>query len=192
MTGRLFELEAQKSFAVAMGKLNLTALRVRQTALAQKACGKTNKTPVWADVVADIPPASILVRNVRQGHPLVRQRVKTDPKTKKPEVVFSARSRKIRRMFQPVNIRYEEDELRKTFFRDHPWELARPRVVLENDGKDHTRYDWSKLQQPGKKVDGERSVDSSVYHLSPLHARFQRLALLTNETTASYNVNYTS
>lgn len=149
-----------------MGKLNFTALRVRQTALAQKACGKTDKTPVWTDVLADIPPASILVRNVPQKHPLVRQRVRTDPEINKPKVVFSSRRPKdTRRIFQPMQIRYEEDELRKRFFRDHPWELARPRVLLENDGKDHTRYDWSKLQQPGKKVDGERSVYRSVYHI---------------------------
>lgn len=141
-----------------MGKLNLTAIRVRQTALAQKACGKTKRTPVWVGIVADIPPASILVRNKPQEHAVVQQRVKTNQETLKTKATFSSKTRSapVSRMFQPMEIRYEEDGLRKRFFSDHPWELARPRVVLESDGKDHLRYNWSKLQQPGKKLDGER------------------------------------
>ncbi len=62
-------------------------------------------------------------------------------------------------MFKPQKIVYPEDELRNQFFRDHPWELARPRIVVENDGKDYRRVDWSKgIVQKGKKVDGERFV----------------------------------
>ncbi|KAL1960218.1 hypothetical protein VTO42DRAFT_8761 [Malbranchea cinnamomea] len=154
-----------------MGRLNLTAIRVRQTALAQKACGKTDKIPCWADVVADIPPATILVRNKPVEHPVVRQRVKTVPGSSKPQVVYETvpipgpKSKKASRMFKPMQIRYEEDELRKEFFRDHPWELARPRVVLENDGKDYLRYDWNKLQQPGKRLDGESVVQRQLHLL---------------------------
>jgi small subunit ribosomal protein S23 len=66
--------------------------------------------------------------------------------------------KKASRMFLPVEIRYEEDELRKEFFRDHPWELARPRILVESSGKDFERYNWSRMQQPGKKLDGERYV----------------------------------
>ena len=90
-----------------MGKYNLTALRVRQTALRQKASAKSHN--------------------------------------KKPS-----------KLFQPLKIKYEEDQLRKEFFRDHPWELARPRIVLEKSGKDFENYDWSRLQQPGRRLDGER------------------------------------
>lgn len=61
-------------------------------------------------------------------------------------------------MFQPQTIVYEEDALRKEFFGDHPWELARPRVVLENDGKDWHHDDWSRIQQPGRQLSGERFV----------------------------------
>ncbi len=58
----------------------------------------------------------------------------------------------------PVEITYKEDKLREEFFNDHPWELARPRVVLENDGKDARSWDWAQLEQPGKMLDGERCV----------------------------------
>lgn len=147
-----------------MGKYNLTALRVRQSALMQKSNGKIRQTPCWVDIVADIPPAQVLIRNQSQQHPIIRERVKTISGKPQPQIMIEpqpscqSKSKKTNRMFQPSRIRYEEDQLRKEFFRDHPWELARPRVVLENDGKDHGRYDWSKLQQRGKRLDGERSV----------------------------------
>jgi small subunit ribosomal protein S23 len=34
--------------------------------------------------------------------------------------------------------------------------LARPRIVLENDGKDAQKCDWSRIQQPGRPLTGER------------------------------------
>lgn len=80
--------------------------------------------------------------------------------------------KKASRLFQPVEIKYEEDQLRKEFFRDHPWELARPRVLVESTGKDFERYDWSRIQQPGKRLDGERCVDLIWIYLNErLHYR---------------------
>lgn len=146
-----------------MGKYNLTALRVRQTALRQKASAKIDKLPEWVDIVGDIPPAQVVVRRQPIQHEYFQQRMRTIPGTSKTEVFFenapqkkTARNRKASRMFQPLKIKYEEDQLRKEFFRDHPWELARPRILLEKSGKDFEHYDWSRLQQPGKKLDGER------------------------------------
>lgn len=150
-----------------MGKLNLTALRVRQTALRQKANGKIAKLPEWVDVLADIPPAQVLVRNPPIQHQYLRQRVKSLPGSSTSQIVYEAeenrrpKPKKASRLFQPVKIKYEEDELRKEFFRDHPWELARPRVVLETSGKDFEKYDWSRMQQIGKKLDGERCVKTA-------------------------------
>lgn len=155
-----------------MGKYNLSALKVRQTALLQKEAGKIPKTPCWVDVVSDIPPAQILIRNQPIQHQLLRQRVKTLPGTSKTETVSlpsprrQPKSKKPSRLFQPLKIQYEEDQLRKEFFRDHPWELARPRVVLENDGKDHERQNWGKLQQSGKRLDGERLELHSLYSVT--------------------------
>jgi small subunit ribosomal protein S23 len=145
-----------------MGKYNLTALRVRQTAILQLANLKIKTRPCWVDVMSDIPPAQILTRTQPQQQAFVRQRVKTIPGKSRAQVVFepqprrATRAKKASRIFQPLEMRYEEDQLRKEFFRDHPWELARPRVLVENDGKDHEKYDWSQLQQPGRRLDGER------------------------------------
>lgn len=156
-----------------MGRLNLAALNVRKNALAQKQAGKFSRVPCWAGIVADVPPASVHVRNRPLQHPVSQQRVKTiadKSGNPRPQVVVEqlpSRKRppkKGSRMFKPLEIHYEEDQLRKEFFQDHPWELARPRVVLESDGRDHTRSDWSQLQQKGKGLDGERCVTAILCH----------------------------
>ncbi|KAL4927170.1 mitochondrial 37S ribosomal protein mS23 [Aspergillus undulatus] len=154
-----------------MGKYNLTALRVRQTAVLSKASGKPGDLPRWVDVVRDVPPAEILVRKQPQQHQLFRQRVISDPKTSKPQVVFEAQEKRTKpkkasRMFLPVEIKYEEDQLRKEFFRDHPWELARPRILLESTGKDFENYNWRRMQQPGKRLDGESVVQRQLWLLN--------------------------
>lgn len=59
-------------------------------------------------------------------------------------------------MFMPAELKYPEDQLRTEFFGDHPWELARPKIVLEQSGNDSKDWDWSQIEQPGKKLDGER------------------------------------
>jgi len=100
---------------------------------------RTEATPPWLAVLESIPPAEILTRPIPVQHRLA------DPKMKKP-----------RNTYRPQEITYEEDELRQRFFRDHPWELARPRVMVEFDGKDARRYDWSRgLRQPGIPLTGE-------------------------------------
>jgi small subunit ribosomal protein S23 len=55
-----------------------------------------------------------------------------------------------------MNITYPEDKLRKEFFGDHPWELARPKTLLEDSGNDAKYWSWDKIEQVGKPLDGER------------------------------------
>lgn len=74
--------------------------------------------------LATFPPSTRLVRPPKQ-------------RSAKPG------SRRTSRLFAPLNIAYQEDRLRWEYFNDHPWELARPRVMLESDGRDHERWDWS-------------------------------------------------
>lgn len=96
--------------------------------------------PVWYDVVESIPPSEMVTR------PLPPQHKAPNPRARRPS-----------RMFQPQRLVYEEDELRAQFYKDHPWELARPRMIIEMDGKDSHRCDWSKgLRQPDMPLCGER------------------------------------
>lgn len=98
--------------------------------------------PVWYKVIESNPPSEILTR------PLPPQHNTYDLKKSK--------SRKASRLFQPQQLVYEEDALRRRFYKDHPWELARPRMIMEIDGKDAQRCNWSTgLRQPGIPLTGE-------------------------------------
>ncbi|KAI1506188.1 mitochondrial ribosomal protein [Biscogniauxia marginata] len=103
--------------------------------------------PVWYNVIESIPPSEILTR------PYPPQHRAPNPKVRKPS-----------KLFQPQQLVYEEDALRNVFYRDHPWELARPRMIIEMDGKDALRYDWSKgLRQPGLPLCGECVVQRQLW-----------------------------
>jgi len=122
-----------------MGRI-FRAARVAQTAEAvlRAEHGRLAR-PAWLDAVQMIPPSEILVR--------------TNPVQLQPA---NSRLKTPRRTFIPQKITYEEDDLRRTFYKDHPWELARPRIITEFDGKDARYVDWSKgLRQPGVQLTGE-------------------------------------
>lgn len=122
---------------------HLRPLRVHQIASRMLETGRLQAEPPWYRIVGAIPPTTSLVRElpVQLNPPRARKSLRKQPA-----------------LYKPQKITYPEDELRQRFFQDHPWELARPRIVVENDGRDSLRWDWSRLQQPGKALDGERYV----------------------------------
>jgi small subunit ribosomal protein S23 len=160
-----------------MGRINLSASRVRRRALDKfnSATGKSyNKgvIPIWADVVGDIPPAQILTRQQPHQHAVTQVRTRSIPNSTKTEQYIAAsishrpKSAKLSRPFTPIQIKYEEDELRHQFFSDHPWELARPRIVLETDGNQYKSADWSTgLKQPGVPLSGESVIQRQLWLL---------------------------
>ncbi|KAL8900028.1 MAG: hypothetical protein Q9207_005892 [Kuettlingeria erythrocarpa] len=133
-----------------MGRYDFRPLRVHRTASQLLAAERIKHVPPWHEVIGTVPPAQTLVRS----QPLQHQEKPRRPKIKKPS-----------KLFQPQRIVYEEDTLRKEFFADHPWELARPRVVLENDGRDAERKDWSLVSQPDRPVDGESVIQRQMFLL---------------------------
>lgn len=124
-----------------MRGLNLKPSRVYQTASALLESQSISQIPPWYTTIGSVPPSAILTRT---------QPVQHRDNNGRP------RTRKASKLFKPQAIVYEEDRLRQEFFRDHPWELARPRIVLESDGRDGQRCDWSKMEQPGRALTGER------------------------------------
>lgn len=106
-----------------MGRYNFAAQRVHSHATKLLQAKRIDSPPPWYNVVGTIPPSERLVRPPMQ-------------RLQKP-------GKRTSRLFRPVKLSYEEDRLRWEYFNDHPWELARPRVMLENDGRDAQRYDWS-------------------------------------------------
>ncbi|KAH8685534.1 mitochondrial ribosomal protein S25 [Tricladium varicosporioides] len=134
-----------------MGGRNLNPARVYQTAAALLECGSIQQPPVWFKTIGSIPPSEILTRT---QPPIHRDR------NSRP---ISSKRRKPSKMFKPLPIEYEEDQLRHEFYRDHPWELARPRIVLENDGKDGQKCNWAQIQQHGRQLNGESVVQRQLY-----------------------------
>ncbi|KAI9170879.1 37S ribosomal protein S25 [Paramyrothecium foliicola] len=104
--------------------------------------------PPWYQVMHEVPPIDTIIRTIPPRHRM--------PGPKAPK--------KPKKLYRPQSIKYEEDALRTTFFKDHPWELARPRVILESDGKDYQYLDWSKgLRQPGMALTGECVVQRQMW-----------------------------
>ncbi|KAI9828577.1 MAG: hypothetical protein M1819_006569 [Sarea resinae] len=135
-----------------MGRYDFRPLRVRQHASQLLETKRIHREPCWYSIIGDVPPAQAIVRTQPVQHH--EQQRRRSSKWKKPS-----------RMFQPQRITYQEDQLRQDFFGDHPWELARPRVVLENDGKDYQRSDWSRIRQPGRRLDGESVIQRQLWLL---------------------------
>ena len=155
-----------------MGRINLAAIRVRSRALRMReAQGQWGSSkPVWADITADIPPAQILTRHQPRQHPYCETRMKTLPKgpSQVTQIIThpKPKSAKPKNLYSPTTIRYEEDSLRKRFFTDHPWELARPRTIVETDGNQHAHADWSTgIKQRGIPVSGESVVQRQLWLL---------------------------
>jgi small subunit ribosomal protein S23 len=135
-----------------MGRYNLRPSRVYQTATQALEAASYRSPPPWYTTIGSIPPSEILTRVTPVQH---------------RDVTPRKRTKKLSKMFKPQQIVYEEDKFRQEFFSDHPWELARPRIVLENDGKDGQKCNWSKIQQPGRQLNGERYA-RSPYNGVPL------------------------
>jgi small subunit ribosomal protein S23 len=151
-----------------MGRYDFKPLRVHQHAKQCLDSGKYKTPPCWYHVVGKLTPSQTLVRPQPAQHPVTYSRIVQGPNDKVPQLVETqaprrkVKTKKASRIFQPVEIRYEEDELRREFFGHHPWELARPRIVLENDGRDYLGDDWSNMKQVGKRLSGERYLSPTI------------------------------
>ncbi|KAK9473843.1 mitochondrial 37S ribosomal protein mS23 [Dipodascopsis tothii] len=110
--------------------------------------GHLKAEPVWYRALLATPPTTQL-RHVVARDPVTGQRVRATPG--RP------------RLFKPRPIVYAEDALRTRFFTEHPWELSRPRVVVENTGADAALLDWSQMQQKHKPLDGESVVQRTLW-----------------------------
>ncbi|KAK3387505.1 37S ribosomal protein Rsm25 [Podospora didyma] len=107
---------------------------------------ETKRAPAWLKALESIPPSETMTRPYPIQH------------TPPPKD-----ARRPRSIFRPTKIVYPEDELRQTFYRDHPWELARPMLVLEMDVTEARTRDWRTLEQKGMRLSGENVVQRQMY-----------------------------
>jgi len=136
-----------------MGRYDFRPQRVLRTADQLLETKRITQKPPWYRIIQDIPPSAFLTRPVFQdsSHQPARRLAKKGLRSSKA--------------FQPLPLQYEEDALRTDFFGDHPWELARPKVVVEDSGDQAKGWDWGKgIKQLGKRLDGERCVHHYIWH----------------------------
>ncbi|CAN6647129.1 small ribosomal subunit protein mS23 [Trichomonascus vanleenenianus] len=125
--------------------------------------------PSWFRVVASHPPTHNLALKTHNLKEFVEKehtfqvgekRKATGTYVTRNKQAYSSR---LGHLYRPRKIKYFEDKVRRLFYEQHPWELARPKLVVENDGNDISRQDWSSIYQPTKKLDGENVVRRTMY-----------------------------
>lgn len=121
-----------------MGRYDFSPQRVHRAVTHLREANRIPVLPPWYGAVGTYPPSERLVRPALQRG--------------------KGRPGRASRMFKPIEIKYPEDKLRDDFFNDHPWELARPRTVLESDGKDYQRQNWEGIDHTDRPLNGERCV----------------------------------
>lgn len=106
--------------------------------------------PVWYQAVLQFPPLPLPPKApaIREDREAALQRRRLSPSSK----LVPPKNR-------PVNIAYLEDELRRQFFRDHPFEAFRPVSIVEGGVVEEEHpirgKDWTRLSQRGKNPSSE-------------------------------------
>ena len=139
-----------------MGRHDFRQLRVHDAAKLLLRTRKATRPPPWLQAMTDYPPSQTLVRPHTHYESDPYGAVEQARARSLPPPKLLKKYKKPSKMFMPQPITYEEDRMRQEFYGDHPWELARPRVVLENDGRDWEKWDWSRRFEDSRPVSGER------------------------------------
>ncbi|RCH84767.1 mitochondrial ribosomal small subunit component [Rhizopus azygosporus] len=124
--------------------------------------------PVWLPVVQSIPPGPSVIRSQNEE-------INVSGQTDIEKNLFSTHKTVNRQRYSQKHLRtppprpraivYPEDRLRKQFYKDHPFELARPKVLVENE-LGINRTDYSKLMLDGmhpSQIDGEAVIKYQLH-----------------------------
>ncbi|CUS24028.1 LAQU0S13e01662g1_1 [Lachancea quebecensis] len=154
-------------------KVQQNAVNVLERTSSYLKAGLLKKQPAWYDVVAFIPPSKRFVREPRLVNPSTNKEIAKLPEfaeqynseNRSYKTRASHRERQVSgsKLFAAPKLKYAEDKLREVFYEQHPWELSRPKMLVENTGIQD--YDWSTIQQLGKPLDGESVVQRTLYLL---------------------------
>ncbi|KAH3685832.1 hypothetical protein WICPIJ_003191 [Wickerhamomyces pijperi] len=126
--------------------------------------GVLRNKPVWLQAVANNPPTKNFLKEPKTLK--LEQSIKVDreilPNPNAP--LYNTKSKNTAKsLYKIPKLNYVEDELREIFYKQHPWELSRPKILLENSGNDAKTQDWSKLTQINKQLDGESVIQRAIY-----------------------------
>lgn len=132
--------------------------------------GVIKSKPAWYDAVAAHPPNLDLAKKPKnlevnqQPDPASRFGTKED-KYIKTRASKGERKQQNNSVSRIPKLQFLEDKLRDVFYHQHPWEFSRPKVLVENTGKDNDACDWSHMLQLNKPLDGESVVQRTLHLL---------------------------
>lgn len=117
--------------------------------------------PVWYEAVLDHPPLPLPPREPPS-------RTSYDSSSSSPSSNQVSASRATKKTTQgpsrPLPIAYVEDDIRRQFFRDHPFEAFRPRTLTEAGAIENEHpisgLKWTRLNQRGGNPSPEEYVTS--------------------------------
>lgn len=147
-------------------KIQNQATQVLERTSSYLKSGLLRNKPAWFDVVANHPPATDLTRipktikNSSYNDPILKV---LDGKTRLTDKQLANKNNSIHRV---PKLKFVEDELRDLFYKKHPWEFSRPKVLIESDGNDNTKCNWSHMIQLNKPLDGESVVQRTMWLLN--------------------------
>ncbi|KAI0778423.1 mitochondrial ribosomal protein S25-domain-containing protein [Trametes elegans] len=140
------------------------ASRVHQQASRLIREGYIAREPAWYRAVLDHPPLPLPAREPPS-------RTRFDAPERVP-LVRPSDSKTVR----PLPIEYVEDEVRRQFFRDHPFEAFREKSLVEGAGVEPEHpvrgKEWKRLRQRGRNPSSEDAIRYAVnlyeHHETPL------------------------
>lgn len=154
-------------------KIQTNAVNVLERTSAYLRSGLLKNTPAWYDVVASVPPKTKFTREPKLVNPSNMKKLaelKKFPADSNSKGFFKTRAnafdKKINnaKLYKAPKLQFVEDQLREVFYKQHPWELSRPKVLVENGAEEE--FDWSHIQQLEKPLDGESVVQRTLYLLN--------------------------
>lgn len=78
--------------------------------------------------------------------------------------IKAAKKADVKSLLASEKLTFLEDDLRLLFYKQHPWELADPKILIENEANlGNANCDWSHMRQYGKKLDGESVVQRTLF-----------------------------
>lgn len=144
--------------------------------------GVIKSKPAWYDAVAAHPPGYDLAKKPKtlaydqQADPASGLWAR-EGKYRKTRAVAAERRQSNNRVSRIPKLEFLEDQLRDVFYHQHPWEFARPKVVVENGGTEHAACDWSHMLQLGRPLDGESVVQRTLWLLQRAKERGAEVSL---------------
>lgn len=128
------------------------ASQVHKQASRLTRAGFLKTPPVWYEAVLEHPPIPLPPREP-PSRTSYDSSTKTKTKTKK----------KTLGPLRPLPITYVEDDIRRQFFRDHPFEAFRPRTLTEAGAVENEHpvdgLKWTRLNQRGRNPSPEEYVE---------------------------------